>query len=171
MRIHLTSPQRILKMSLLMLFTLLLMGCDDTNAPSPQTPKQHQLTELSQKNINAYTNEMVSNYIKIQDQLIQHYQQAKQNNNIFEFIQYRNHTWTPEYISLKNKYSRDFKHNEPFLNGQPSAPLFTIYENLIYIGLDLKNGLLEDDEVRQQSALEAAKEDRELAISIQQQLK
>jgi hypothetical protein len=35
----------------------------------------------------------------------------------------------------------------------------------------LKNGLLENDEARQQSAMEAALKDRELALSIQQHLK
>jgi hypothetical protein len=171
MRIYLTTTHHFLKVSILVFFALFLTSCDDSSAPTLQTPKQHKLAELGNSNINAYTNEMVNNYIKIQNELIQHYQQAKQKNKPYEFIQYRNQTWTPEYISLKNKYSRDYEHNASFLKDQPSAPLFTVYENLIYIGLDLKNGLLENDEARQQSAMEAAQKDRELALSIQQYLK
>ena len=171
MRADITSMHPLLKFSIPMLFTLFLIGCDNADSPAPHSPKQNKATELSSKNINEYANEMANNYINIQQKLLKHYQQAKQSNNTYDFIQYRNHKWTPEYISLKTRYSRDFEHNKAFLEKQVSAPLFTLYENLIYIGLDLKNGLLEDDQARQQTALEEAEQDKQLAISIQQQLK
>ncbi len=171
MRMDVKNVSLLLRVSIFMLFTFFLIACDDTNSPTPQTPKQNKVTKLNSKNIDAYANEMANNYINIQDQLVQHYQQAKQTKNTFGFIQYRNHTWTPEYISLKTRYNRDFEYNKAFLEKQKSAPLFTIYENLIYIGLDLKNGMLEDDIERQQSALEAAKKDKQQVIDIQKQLK
>jgi hypothetical protein len=171
MRADNTFMHLLLKAGISMLLTLFLLGCDSTNTPAPHSPKQNKATELSSKNINEYANEMVNSYISIQEQLLKHYQQAKESNNTYDFIQYRNHTWTPEYMSMKIRYSRDFEHNKAFLEKQPTAPLFAIYENLIYIGLDLKNGLLENDEARQEKALEEAKKDKQQVISIQQQLK
>ncbi|SFK03428.1 hypothetical protein [Methylophaga sulfidovorans] len=171
MRADIKLMHPLLKISISMLFMLLLMGCDNANSPAPNSPKQHKATELSSKNINEYANEMANSYISIQEQLLKHYQQAKQSNNTYDFIQYRNHKWTPEYMSMKTRYSRDFEHNKAFLEKQPSAPLFAIYENLIYIGLDLKNGLLEDDEARQKTALEEAEKDKQQVVNIQQQLK
>lgn len=171
MRADIKLMHPFLQISISMLFMLLLMGCDNANSPAPHSPKQNKATELSSKNINEYANEMANSYISIQEQLLKHYQQAKQSNNTYDFIQYRNHKWTPEYMSMKTRYSRDFEHNKAFLEKQPSAPLFAIYENLIYIGLDLKNGLLEDDEARQKTALEEAEKDKQQVINIQQQLK
>lgn len=171
MRADIKLIHPLLKISISMLFTLLLMGCDNANSPTPHSPKQNKTTELSSKNINEYANEMANSYISIQEQLLKHYQQAKQSNNTYDFIQYRNHKWTPEYMSMKTRYSRDFEHNKAFLEKQPSAPLFAIYENLIYIGLDLKNGLLEEDETRQKTALEEAEKDKQQVVNIQQQLK
>jgi hypothetical protein len=152
------------------ILSIFLIGCDKAEDPVSKEDPRLKIVKLTKNNINAYSRQIARNYLDKQKSLLEAYQTAKKNDDVHSFVRFRNQEWSEDYVALRQAYTKVFKLNKEFLKTQPSAPLFGLYENLMYIGLDLKNGLLENDEARQKKAIEAAKQERQMVINIARKL-
>lgn len=159
-----------------LLCTLLLCfsisACDNANTPetSAEQPTQQQVITLSTDNINAYAQQLASDYLSRQASLLAAFHEAKSKDDAYSFVQFRNYQWTEDYIARKQQYVAVLEHNQAILDAHPAKNLFMAYQNLIYIGLELKNGLLDDDEAMQTKALADAEHDKQLVQGIALQL-
>jgi hypothetical protein len=154
----------ILFISLLM---LVLAGCSSSENEQEKSAVNINLTN---KNIVSFSQRISDDYFTNINALFQAYQKAALSDKPHEFVNYRNGTWTDNYISKKNYYSKVYETNEKFIISSPIKPLFEEFENLIYIGLDLKNGLLNADQARISNAYSETKQAKLKINSIRQQL-
>lgn len=70
-------------------------------------------------------------------------------------------------ISKKKEfYDELLADNKTFLSSHPASELFVLFDSLIYIGIDLKNGLLDNDPERANKALARAKEAKSTVSAI-----
>ncbi|MDF1588586.1 MAG: hypothetical protein P1P93_05445 [Gammaproteobacteria bacterium] len=158
-----SNPQHTFRLVLSLLIALLFIGCND-NQPS-ETGHSSILT-LDKSNIKTFASRCQKDYDSIHAGLIEHFNIAYKNNDGYGFADFRNNKWTPAYIEKKNFYADVYAHNEAFLKSSPIAPLFDRFDNLIYIGINLKNGLLNNDKELIDQTLAEAKVDQQLVHSI-----
>ncbi len=149
------------------LFTFSLAGCSSSESEQAKTVN---ITSLSNKNIVSFSQKISNDYFSNINALLKAYNKASLSNDSHAFITYRNGTWTDNYIKQKNYYSKVYEANKNFIKDNSIEPLFIEFENLIYIGLDLKNGLLETDKARINNALSETKKAKLSINSIRQQL-
>ncbi|HEC72939.1 MAG TPA: hypothetical protein ENI26_01050 [Methylophaga aminisulfidivorans] len=160
---------------LVLLACLLSSACD--KSPSNESKQQAEeskssdIIELNNANVKAFSEQISQHYLELQAALLDSFYAAREADNSYEFIQFRNRYWTDEYIKLKNKYTAAFNKNKAFLADHPSAQLYAIFENLIYIGLDLKNGFLDANEEQMQSAIDAAERDKQKVLQIMKDIR
>jgi adenine-specific DNA methylase len=140
---------------LLILFTsiICLTACDSSQKSEAQSTPT---LKLNANNIDSFTERMAKHYLSTQQALVDAYSAAKKAHDPQSFIDYRNQQWTEQYIVEKDRYAAIYQSNKALITDHSSATLFLLYEDLIYIGLDLKNGLIENDDERQNNALKAA---------------
>lgn len=157
------STKLYLQFFVLTALVIFLVGCSDESTQDSATT----IPTLNDSNINSFTEKLTADYLDMSDRLLHAFKQAKKSGNANFFIEYRNNTWTPAYIPQKDYYTEVFKKNKAFLAKVDAGALFARYENLIYVGLDLKNGLLNQDQDRIQLALAEAAKDKALVSKIQ----
>jgi hypothetical protein len=141
---------------------LLLSSCGDNSATSSAS----DTVTLNQSNIKQYAHQIAEDYSSQLNNLLSGYNKARQSGESFDFIQYRNSVWTPAYIKKKEFYDELLADNKPFLSSHPASDLFVLFDSLIYIGIDLKNGLLDNDPERANKALARAKEAKSTVLAI-----
>lgn len=149
--------------SLLLMFCLWLSACDQLDlTPKPSTPTKtsNDLVELNTDNIDTFTIEFAQTYLNTLNDLLVAFKKYNNPDSSYQFVQFRNNQWTPQYIKNKNHYQAILQNNASFLKQSTTQPLFDHFEGLIYIGLDLKKGLLDNKPALIKQALKKAKRDR-----------
>ncbi|MFW5425765.1 MAG: hypothetical protein ACKE8G_04425 [Methylophagaceae bacterium] len=123
-------------------------------------PEKAEIPELDDSNIHAFSLSLGKNYYSTANKLIAAFKAHKQSGDSYGFTQYRNGTWTPAYIKEKKFYQSVYQQNKAYINASNAKPLFLAYENLIYIGVDLKNSLLDENVELEKGALASLKQDK-----------
>ncbi len=140
-------------------FALLFSACDKPVDSEPAT-KTKAIPTLNNKNLKAFIYTLSQDYMKSSSNLLTAFNVYKKSGDSFGFIQFRNHKWTPAYIEKKNYYQAVYKQNKAYITNNNLSPLFLAYENLIYIGINLKNSLLDKNNDLEKEALRSLEEDR-----------
>lgn len=147
---------------LMLIASIFLVACDKGAEDSNVTVADVPVPTLSDKNIKAFTRKMAKDYNVNLDSLVVAFNQAKKNDEAYTFVDFRNQKWTPDYIKQKDYYQKVLAKNAAYLSKSPAKSLFDAFENLIYIGVNLKNALLDNDEVKLQAQLEEINKEKTL---------
>ena len=138
-----------------LLLSLLIVACnqqsDAKNKPIPQ---------LNDDNIDAFALSLGKDYFRTAASLTTSFKSHKQSGKSYQFTQFRNNTWTPAYIKEKKFYQSVYQQNKIYINSSKRKPLFLAYENLIYIGVDLKNALLNKNNLLEKEAMASLRQDK-----------
>jgi hypothetical protein len=135
--------------------SFLLVACNKSSDESEFTEVIVEVPTLNDQNIKDFTIKMAKDYNELLDSLLLEFNVAKKAGDEYRFVNFRNHTWTPNYIEQKNYYQNVLAHNSSYLAKLPTRILFDKFEYLIYIGIELKNVLLDEDDVKLQEQLAA----------------
>lgn len=147
----------------LMLFiSVLLVACNKSSDDSKVTEVEAEVPTLTDKNIKDFTIKMAKDYNASLDSLLAEFNSAKKAGDEYQFVNFRNNTWTPNYIKHKDYYQNVLAHNSSYLAKSPSRVLFDKFEYLIYTGIELKNVLLDEDDIKLQAQLAAINKDKEI---------
>jgi len=153
----------------LMLFLgVVLVACDKGSEDSNLVEAEVLVPTLSDANIKAFTIKMAADYKENLNSLMAGFQSAKKEGNEYQFVNFRNHTWTPAYIKQKDYYQKVFENNASYLAQSPSKPLFDKFESLIYVGITLKNALLDKDDVKLKAQLAVIENDKNIVNNMVQ---
>ena len=155
MRHFILQPRRTFISLLIVVFASLLHGC--SQEPEKVVRKVPQLTEL---NIHEFVDVFQNDYENTLDTIVAAYDESKANDDPDEFIRYRNLYWTPDYIDMKNYYAKVLHANKAFLARKRLLPLFTAFDHVLKIGLDLKKAITQNDERYHFRAMDSIQKDR-----------
>ncbi|MDH5358268.1 MAG: hypothetical protein OEY48_01125 [Gammaproteobacteria bacterium] len=148
---------------LLMIICLSLISCGDNNEEAQSSGNVKVLTDANVKNV---VSALAGDYSLALDDLIYAFNKHKEAGTAFEFITYRNTKWTPNYIQRKNYYHDILENNMAYISKQNIKPLFIKFEELIFIGLDLKHALYNGDEERLERAVKTIEDDKKTINAI-----
>ena len=143
--------------------SLFITACGGDKAPEETTP---EMIVLNDDNITVFTLRFAKEYIHTLNKLISGFHEAKKSNSSYNFVLYRNKTWTPEYIERKHYYEAILKNNSAYIATSPVKPLFDKFSSLIFIGINLKNGLLDQDQDKLQKTMITIEEDKAVVKAI-----
>jgi len=150
-----------------LIFSLLIMmlftACDQS---SPNKTTTLAIPTLDNGTVKTFAIKFQEDYDKQLNSLLTQFDRAYKNNDSYSFTDFRNNKWTPAYIKHKNFYAEVYNQNKDFLKTSQITPLFQRFESLIYIGINLKNGLLDSDKTLIEQTLTEAKADQKLVHSI-----
>lgn len=144
----------------LFFMSVLLAACNKNSEESEVTVVEVDVPTLSDTNIKEFTNKMVKDYNASLDSLLAEFKEAQKEDNEYRFVNFRNQTWTPNYIERKDYYQNVLALNSAYLAKSPTSVLFDKFEYLIYTGIELKNALLDKDDVKLQQQLTAINKDK-----------
>ncbi|MBE0439028.1 MAG: hypothetical protein IBX57_04525 [Gammaproteobacteria bacterium] len=145
--------------------SLVLTACDG-GSTSSDTTEPATIPEINAATVGRFLSDFKQDYDDSLNTLLQQFESAQKIDDAYSFVDFRNNKWTPAYINNKNFYAAVFEHNENYLKSSPIAPLFDSFDSLIYTGINLKNGLLNNDKGLIDQTLAEAKADQELVHSI-----
>ena len=140
---------------LMFLISFLLVACNKSSDESEVTEVIVEVPTLNDQNIKDFTIKMAMDYNDLLDSLLAEFNVANKARDEYRFVNFRNHTWTPNYIKQKDYYQNVLANNSIYLSKSPTRILFDKFEYLIYIGIELKNVLLDEDDVKLQEQLTA----------------
>lgn len=144
-------PQLIsLKTALLMLCLVGATACqqqDPVEEAELATTQPSAVILLDEHNVKEFSTVFAEQYQLMLDELLHGFNEAKEKEDSHIFVSYRNFHWTPSYIEKKEYYQRVREKNLAYLSHSPVRRLFDRFDRLIYIGLDLKHGLNDNDQV------------------------
>lgn len=161
-----SKPKDVLSAFFAVALILSITACDNDTELGFTTTTKETVPTLTDQNINAFTQKFATDYFSNLDGLLINFHAAYGSDDEYQFINYRNQKWTPAYIKEKHYYATVFEQNKAYLDKSVITPMFNCFENLIYIGLDLKKGLLnKDPELIEQTIVEA-NADKKLVNSI-----
>tara|TARA_R110002050_G_scaffold9504_2_gene33449 strand:+ start:23735 stop:24244 length:510 start_codon:yes stop_codon:yes gene_type:complete len=146
--------------------SVLLIACDNGSETPKVADVKLIVPILTDANIKQFTVKMAEDYNANLGSLMAGFKAAKKAGNEYQFVNFRNHTWTPNYIEQKDYYQKVLENNASYLAHSPSEPLFELFESLIYTGITLKNVLLEHDDAKLQAQLSAIENDKKIVNSI-----
>ena len=152
---HLGSHVRYLL--LLMISCLCLASCDNNGEELFSSDK---VLELNDANVKKVVSALAGDYSIALDDLIYAFNSHKKAGTPFDFITFRNTKWTPEYMSRKNHYHDILEKNMAYITDKKIKPLFIKFEELIFIGLDLKHALYDGDDERLKNAVTTIEKDK-----------
>lgn len=145
---------------LMFIISIFLVACDKDSEESKVAGGEVSVPTLSDENIKDFTVKMAKDYNANLDSLVVAFNQAKKDDQEHQFVNFRNRQWTPAYIKQKDYYQKVLADNSTYLSTSPSKVLFDTFENLIYIGIGLKNALLDKDDVKLQAQLAEIKKEK-----------
>ncbi len=145
---------------IIFILSIFLVACDKGSEDSKVVEVEKSVPTLNDQNIQDFTTEMAKDYTAKLDSLMVAFNQAKKDDDAIKFVNFRNFKWTPAYIKQKDFYQKVLAKNSSFLAKSTSRPLFDVYENLIYIGIGLKNALLDKDDAKLQMQLAEIQKDK-----------
>lgn len=137
--------------------SLFLSACGEAEKEAIAIKKE--ITELSDKNKNSFVKRFTKEYSVTLNDLIASFDKARKSGKHYDFIRYRNHTWTPAYKKRKDHYQTVLEKNQAYILDNELSSLFKKFDSMIYIGIYLKNGLLNDDLKKIDKAFATAKKD------------
>jgi hypothetical protein len=153
-----------LKIGALCLLTS-LSACDSSEETHKEAnPKQ--IITLNDSNLNAFTIEFANHYLTTLKGLTDAYQKAKKSDDAFSFVQYRNYEWTPSYVEKKRYYQAVQEKNKAFLSNTHTQKLFAPFERLIFVGIELKKGLSNNDKTLIKKAYTTIKRDHHIVKTV-----
>ena len=144
------------------LMSILLVACNKTSDDSVVTEVEKEVPTLTDNNIKDFTIKMAKDYNASLDSLLAEFNAAQKDGDEYRFVTFRNSKWTPIYIKKKDYYQNVLAHNSSYLAKSPTKILFDQFEYLIYTGIELKNVLLDEDDVKLQELLLAINKDKAL---------
>ena len=162
------QPYRLFTGLLVACLVLLLHGCgnDATEEKAPRLVPQ-----LSDLNIKEFVTTFQQDYERSLGDIENAYDKHKSKQDPNGYMIYRNQIWTPTYIELKNHYSAVLYTNKPYLARKRLLPLFSMFDNVLKIGLDLKKAMSDDDERYHGRAVDSIQKERlaftKLALKLQ----
>lgn len=139
-----------------LLISLFLTACGEQEKVVAEPVKE--VLTLSNKNIKGFTKDFAKEYFSTLNSLVTSFKAAKKNDNKYDFINYRNRVWTPNYKERKDYYEAILEKNNTFIKNAGITPLFEEFSGIIYIGIYLKNGLMDDDNEKLKKASSLMKE-------------
>jgi hypothetical protein len=148
------STNKIKTLPLLLIGLIFLTACGQDQE---KTPEKKVALVLSKENVRNVILNMGKDYDQNMTSLLTHFDLAKNNKNEHHFIEYRNREWSPKYIEEKNFYSEIYSKNVAFIEKNQLTPIFHHFENLIFVGLHLKHGLINKDDALIEKTLGEAK--------------
>lgn len=155
----------ILRLLFWITLSLTIASCKNGNN-NPSKDDSQTIPTLNKTTIGRFSLQFEKDYDDALNNLIKQFKIDQKNDDVYNFIDYRNIKWTPAYINKKTFYTAVFNKNKGYLEKSPIAPLFNQYEYLIYIGINLKHGLLDNDKTLIEQTLAEAKSNQELVHSI-----
>jgi len=162
-----SRPNHMFTLFLSLCLSLTLVSCD--NGSEKTVEKAKPIPVLNDANVKQFTQALSKDYVETQTALLDAFYSHKKSGDSHGFTQYRNYTWTPVFIEKKDYYQAVLDKNRSYVTRKALKPAFIRFENLIYIGLSLKNGLLNDDQEMMQAALAEAKADKKLVQFVAKQ--
>jgi len=144
----------------------ILVACNKSSDDAEVSKVIVEVPTLNDQNIKDFTIKMAKDYNASLDSLVAEFNSAKKAGDEYQFIDFRNQTWTPNYIKQKDYYQNVLAHNSPYLSKSPTKILFEKYEYLIYTGIELKNLLLDKDDIKLQEQLAAIAKDKAVVDSL-----
>ena len=136
-----SSASFLIRLVLSLMFALTISACD-----KPEPAPEMKIIVLNNGNIHSFQQSFLQDYVKNRNALLSQFKAFKKAKDSYGFTQYRNYKWTPVYIEKKNYYQAVFKKNEAYINKASLKPLFLKFNNLLYIGVNLKNALLDNND-------------------------
>jgi len=143
--------------------SLFLAACDKS---SQDTEKAKPIPTLSDANIKQFKVNFYNDYAKTQKALLDKFYSHQKAGDSYGFTQFRNVVWTPKFIEKKDAYQAILDKNRKYIDTTSIKPMFLRYENLIYIGINLKNGLLDGDQELLKTTLAEAAADKKIIKAI-----
>jgi len=144
--------------------SLLLTACDKSGQDTEKAVKP--ILALSDANAKQFKVAFYKDYVKTQKALLEAFHRHQKAGDSFGFTQFRNTVWTPAFIEKKNTYQAILDKNRTYIDTASIKPMFLRFENLIYIGINLKNGLLDDDQELLKTTLAEASADKRIVKAI-----
>lgn len=138
-----------MKIILILVSLFALASCqqqDSSKQAELDSVKPLAIIQLNDHNIEEFSLIFAEHYQLMLDELLHGFNQAKEEDDSHIFVSYRNFHWTPNYIEKKEYYQAVLEQNRTYVTQSPVRPLFDHFERLIYIGLDLKHGLNDNNE-------------------------
>jgi len=139
------------------------VSCDKSSEKAVEKAKP--IIELNDTNVKKFTQSLTIDYVNTQKALIDAFYSHKKSGDSFGFTQFRNHKWTPNFVEKKDSYQAVLDKNRDYISKVGIKPLFLRFENLIYIGINLKNGLLNNDQDLMKATLAEAAADKKIVES------
>ena len=146
-------------------FLTCLSACDSSEKAPNETKFKEAIT-LNDSNLNAFTVEFATHYLTTLKGLTNAYQKAKKSGDPFSFVQYRNYEWTPNYVEKKRYYQAVQEKNKAFLSNTQTQKLFAPFERLIFVGIELKKGLSNNDKTLIKRAYTTIKKDHHIVKTV-----
>ncbi len=139
-----SATKQLIQLFLLLIITATTTAC---NEPPPAEPVlKIETIVLNKSNINSFKRELLQDYVSNRNDLLNQFKAFKKEGNPHGFVQYRNYEWTPHYIEKKDYYQVVLKKNKAYIEKASIKPLFLKFDNLLIIGVNLKNALLDSDD-------------------------
>ncbi|UTW03717.1 hypothetical protein KDX31_01355 [Amphritea atlantica] len=129
-----------------------LTGCDD-NGESVAAPVV-SVEQIDPADQQAFVRQMVGKYLLLSTELQKQYQAYKAAGDADGFVDYRNSSWTPEYIATKNAYEKVFYNQKAYIYRNQLDGLFDLFFALHKLSVHLKHSLLQKDWALEQQALQ-----------------
>lgn len=149
-----------------LLISLFLTACGEQDKASEATSKVKEVLTLSNKNVSSFTKSFAKEYFQTLDNLVASFEAAKKNGKEYDFVNYRNRTWTPNFKERKDYYEAILKKNNTFVKEVGIKPLFEKFSGMLYIGIYLKNGLLDGDKEKLEKAFSTIEKDKKVVKSL-----
>jgi hypothetical protein len=151
--ITMTYLAKLRALSFSFLCLVLLTACNQDNT----TDIGSKSITLSSANVKSVVATLGKDYDENLNSLLANFELAQTHKNEHHFIEYRNREWSPKYIEKKNYYSEIYTNNAAFIEKNQLIPVFHHFENLIFVGLHLKHGLMNKDDALIEKTLGEAK--------------
>ncbi|MGB0467185.1 MAG: hypothetical protein ACPGF7_06575, partial [Pontibacterium sp.] len=100
---------------------------------------------LSPNNIGEFSESFAHDYFNTLESLENAFDAYENTEDTDAFITFRNREWTPLYIKNKAYYQAVLHKNKATVYRASIDPLFTGFDRLVVIGLDLKHAALENN--------------------------
>jgi hypothetical protein len=100
---------------------------------------------IDKTNVKPFLKKLAKEYILLANDLSTNSKAYFENDDLENFLIYRNGEWTPNYISRKLFYEKTFEHNKAYIQQHKLEKPFELFSSLIYIGLDIKHGFQNQD--------------------------
>jgi len=148
---------------LLLCISFTLTACDKGPDEAGQSKP---IIVLNDSNVKQFTQNLAKDYVKTQKALLDAFYSHQKAGDAHGFTQYRNFNWTPMFIEKKDYYQAVLDKNRSYISKKEIKSLFLRFENLIYIGINLKKGLLNENQGLVKETLAEAAEDKKIILTL-----